>query len=308
MNTTSKIDDAISRLTDSYVNHGGVNDRRRLNLPSREGIVGIVKTVESIMFPGFYRDEPMLPGELERLAGIRTVELYRKLSSETSKDIAFQLRIRDDERVVSMSKCMHGDTLAEEIIELLPDIRAKILLDKDALLVGDPASGSGEEVILAYPGLRAMIVHRFAHELWMRGARLVARMMTEYIHSRTGIDIHPGARIGSSFFIDHGTGVVVGETTVIGNNVKLYQGVTLGALSVSTEQRGRKRHPTIEDSVTVYAGATILGGETIIGHDSVVGGNVWLVRSVPPYSRVETSPAVKVIPKSSRTLQWSYSI
>jgi len=160
------------------------------------------------------------------------------------------------------------------------------MLDVQAAWEGDPAAKSVEEVILSYPGLEAITVHRFANTLWKSGVPLIPRMMSEYVHARTGIDIHPGAAIGDRFFIDHGTGVVIGETTVIGKNVKLYQGVTLGALSVRKNESDSKRHPTIEDGVTIYAGATILGGETIIGRDSIIGGNVWITASLPPESRV----------------------
>jgi len=177
-----------------------------------------------------------------------------------------------------------------ELLGQLPELRRKIHLDVEAAFEGDPAAKSHEEVILAYPGLEAISIHRFAHELWIRNIPLLPRMMSEYIHGKTGIDIHPGATIGESFFIDHGTGVVIGETTVIGKNVKIYQGVTLGALSVRKELSHKKRHPTIEDEVTIYAGATILGGETVIGRGSVIGGNVWITESVPPYSRVYNKP------------------
>jgi serine O-acetyltransferase len=177
-----------------------------------------------------------------------------------------------------------------ELLGQLPELRRKIHLDVEAAFEGDPAAKSHEEVILAYPGLEAISIHRFAHELWIRNIPLLPRMMSEYIHGKTGIDIHPGATIGESFFIDHGTGVVIGETTVIGKNVKIYQGVTLGALSVRKELSHKKRHPTIEDEVTIYAGATILGGETVIGRGSVIGGNVWITESIPPFSRVYNKP------------------
>lgn len=155
------------------------------------------------------------------------------------------------------------------------------MLDVQAIFKGDPAARSNEEVILSYPGLQAITVYRIAHFLYEAGVPIVPRIMSEYIHGRTGIDINPGAKIGSSFFIDHGTGIVIGETSVIGNNVKIYQGVTLGALSVKKELMDKKRHPTIEDDVTIYAGATILGGATIIGKGSVIGGNTWVTESVP---------------------------
>lgn len=173
----------------------------------------------------------------------------------------------------------------------LPEIAKYCHADAKALLDGDPAAHSVEEVVLCYPGFFAVVAYRIANKLYKRQVPLLPRMLTEYAHQKTGIDIHPGATIGHSLFIDHGTGVVVGETAVIGNNVKIYQGVTLGALRVDREQRTKKRHPTIEDNVVIYAGATILGGETTVGHNSVIGGNVWITRSVPAWSRVMFKPA-----------------
>jgi serine O-acetyltransferase len=189
--------------------------------------------------------------------------------------------------------------IADELLRALPDIRAKLNLDVQAAFEGDPAATSEAEVIVAYPGLAALTAHRIAHFLYQREVPLLPRIMSEYIHHQTGIDIHPGANIGDSFFIDHGTGVVIGETTSIGDNVKIYQGVTLGALSVKKSLAKEKRHPTIEDNVTIYAGATILGGDTVIGHDSVIGGNVWLVQSVPPFSRVYNSVSSEPIVEPS---------
>ena len=188
----------------------------------------------------------------------------------------------------------------------MPEVRRRLATDITAAYEGDPAAQSESEVIVAYPGLYATTVHRLAHELHRLQVPIVPRIMAELAHSRTGIDIHPGATIGDRFFIDHGTGVVIGETTVIGRNVKLYQGVTLGALSfekdpvTGTLVKGVKRHPNVEDNVVIYAGATILGGDTTIGHDSEIGGNVWLKDSVPPFSRVynkETPPVIKSLAK-----------
>jgi len=181
--------------------------------------------------------------------------------------------------------------LVQKFLSDLPEIADYAFKDAQALVEGDPAAHSIEEVILAYPGFFAVVAYRIAHKLFSRDVPLLPRLFTEYAHQRTGIDIHPGAKIGHSFFIDHGTGVVVGETCVIGNNVKLYQGVTLGGLRVDRDLRKTKRHPTIEDNVVIYAGATILGGETVIGKNSVIGGNVWITRSVPSWSRVMFKPA-----------------
>jgi serine O-acetyltransferase len=187
---------------------------------------------------------------------------------------------------------------AEEMTALffdaIPVLYARLRKDAEALLAFDPAARSVEEVLVAYPGFYATAVYRLSHQLWEQGVEILPRLFTEYAHSKTGVDIHPGAHIGDSFCIDHGTGIVIGETTVIGNNVKIYQGVTLGALQVSKDGATTKRHPTIEDNVTIYSGATILGGKTVIGRDSIIGGNVWLTYSVPSFSVVYHRSEVKV--------------
>lgn len=183
--------------------------------------------------------------------------------------------------------------------EALPGIHAQLLLDAEAINAGDPAAESLDEVILAYPGFLAIAIHRLAHALYAQRVPIFPRLLSEYAHQVTGIDIHPGATIGSSFAIDHGTGIVIGESTVIGNNVKLYQGVTLGALSVQKSLAKSKRHPTIEDHVVIYAQAVILGGDTVVGHDSIVGGNVWLTHSVPPFSVVQHEAEATVRQKNA---------
>lgn len=184
------------------------------------------------------------------------------------------------------SATSNAATLAEKFFDALPEIHGMIEEDVAAMFEGDPAAKSKSEVVRTYPGFYAIAAYRIAHQLLKLGIKEIPRIITEHAHSKTGVDIHPGASIGRHFCIDHGTGVVIGETTVIGNFVKIYQGVTLGALSVNKEDASRKRHPTLEDHVVVYAGATILGGETVIGHHSVIGGNVWLTRSVPPHSKL----------------------
>jgi serine O-acetyltransferase len=196
---------------------------------------------------------------------------------------------------------VHKEEKAEKITEAfftaIPHLYAKLIKDAQALLQFDPAARSVEEVIVAYPGFYATAVYRLSHQLWEQGVEILPRLFTEYAHSKTGVDIHPGARIGDSFCIDHGTGIVIGETTEIGNNVKIYQGVTLGALNVSKEITA-KRHPTIEDNVTIFSGATILGGTTVIGKDSIIGGNVWLTYTVPAFSVVYHKSEVKVRDKN----------
>ncbi|MEJ2053709.1 MAG: serine O-acetyltransferase [Calditrichaceae bacterium] len=197
---------------------------------------------------------------------------------------------------------------AEYFFSKLPDIYHKLWLDAKAIHEGDPASESIDEVISAYPGFFAIYSYRVAHEFYELGIPIFPRILSEFAHYRSGVDIHPGALLGESLCIDHGTGVVVGETTVIGNNVKIYQGVTLGALSVDTELSHTKRHPTIEDNVVIYSNATILGGKTIIGHDSIIGGNVWLTQSVPPLSMVYNTSEIKVRPKKLEFEEINYSI
>lgn len=183
--------------------------------------------------------------------------------------------------------------LSTRFFSILPEIKEKLLLDIEAMYQGDPAARSTTEVVRTYPGFYAIASHRIAHFLFNEGLTLIARMISEHAHSKTGIDIHPGATIGDHFCIDHGTGIVIGETTEIGNYVKIYQGVTLGALSVSKDKASEKRHPVIEDHVVIYAGATILGGKTVIGHHSIIGGSVWLTESVPPYSKIYYDPSLK---------------
>lgn len=189
--------------------------------------------------------------------------------------------------------------ITHDFIQSFPAIQKQVQLDLIAAYRGDPAAKSYAEIILAYPGFWAVLVYRLAHQLHINDVPFIPRIMTEYVHSKTGIDIHPGAKIGKGFFIDHGTGVVIGETCVIGDDVKIYQGVTLGALSFPRDEKGQlikgiKRHPTIEEDVTIYAGATILGGETVIGKGSIIGGNVWLTKSVPPYSKVTNRPKLEL--------------
>ena len=186
------------------------------------------------------------------------------------------------------------DKVTEKFVEKIPGINDNLWKDAEAIYDGDPAAESVDEVILAYPGFLAISIYRFAHELYLLNVPLLPRLLSEYAHQVTGIDINPGAKIGNSFFIDHGTGIVIGETAEIGNNVKIYQGVTLGAMSVDKELAKKKRHPTIEDNVIIYSQAVILGGDTRIGHDSVIGGNVWLTQSVPPHSVVYHTSQVKV--------------
>ena len=280
-----RLEKSIESLLENYDAYGMVNHSGAINLPGREIVDNILRVIEELLFPGFLENvctdrEPLRKGTTEKVNKLSPV-----LRREVEKSLAFSVRH-------GALNCGHegcgavAALVVEEFFEELPRIRLILEKDLEAAVRGDPAAMSDNEVILSYPGFQAISVHRIAHFFWMRQVPLIPRMMSELVHGRTGIDIHPGAVIGESFFIDHGTGVVIGETTVIGKNVKLYQGVTLGALSVKKEESGRKRHPTIEDDVTIYANATILGGETIIGQGSVIGGSVWITQSVPPGSKI----------------------
>jgi serine O-acetyltransferase len=294
--TLQEITDAIVQ---SYRDGGGANHIGGVHLPSRGQVAAILHDVEELIFPGFICDDHLTDENLTYVTGTRVATLLDRLKAQVALDLAHELRTSADPPRELTPAELAGLAADAEAFSLtlmgeLPVLRAALQLDVAALLAGDPAVRSREEVILAYPGLRAVLVHRVAHIFWTKGVRLLARMMSEVVHGATGIDIHPGATIGPHFYIDHGTGVVIGETTVIGAHVKVYQGVSLGALSVQKRLQDKKRHPTIEDHVTIYAGATILGGETVVGRHSVVGGNVWLVKSVPPHSVVEHEAVVKV--------------
>jgi len=276
---------AIEALIESYGATGGINHRSGQNLPSKEAVHAIVADLETLAFPGYRQEDGIDDLNAPFVIGELALRCARALVNEAAKSLEFGHR--SEGRSGCPAAChLEAMELTQDLFEAMPGIRGMLMLDVEAAVDGDPAAMSAEEVILAYPGLEALTVHRFAHWLWARRLPLLPRMMSEYVHAKTGIDIHPGAEIGERFFIDHGTGVVIGETTVIGRNVKLYQGVTLGALSVRKGASGQKRHPTIEDGVTIYSGATILGGDTTIGAGSVIGGNVWLTSSLPPGSRV----------------------
>lgn len=262
-------------------------------IPSKDEIIRILDVLQDILFPGYFGRQELTHSTLEYHLGHELMKVFDLLSSQISRSIRHECRRMDSLCVRCVQK---GREEALIFIERLPWLRYMLAMDVRAHYEGDPASKSLDEIVFCYPGLYAIFVYRVAHELHKRNIPLLPRIMTEHAHSRTGIDIHPGATIGTNFFIDHGTGVVVGETTEIGNRVRIYQGVTLGALSVPRESeggsslRGKKRHPTIEDDVTIYAQATILGGETVIGARSVIGGNVWLTSSVPPDTTVIIEP------------------
>lgn len=276
------IDNLVTNILDSYDKYGLINRNDAENFPNRQNVVSILSDIQSLIFPGFRVAEEIDPVNIRYVTGQKVNNIISKLTKEIQKALIYTINLSNNEKThIQDSHCFK---LAEQsslaLIEAIPELRQKIQLDTIAAFNGDPAAKSNEEVILSYPGLEAIVVHRIAHFLFKNGVPLIPRIMSEHVHGKTGIDIHPGATIGESFFIDHGTGVVIGETCVIGNNVKIYQGVTLGALSVKKDLQDKKRHPTIEDNVTIYAGATILGGKTIIGKNCTIGGNTWVTESV----------------------------
>lgn len=282
----SRIDGIVEKILEDY--GGGERHIDKLELfsqPDQDQITDIVRKMMIILFPGYYRDNVYRSySDRNRLSVLIEDVLFN-----LRKQVRIALKFRED-LTNETEEALHvkaGD-ICLELFEEIPKVRALIDTDIQATYDGDPASRDTAEVILSYPGLYATSINRIAHELYLRKVPLIPRMMTEYAHGMTGIDINPGATIGSYFMIDHGTGVVIGETAEIGNHVKIYQGVTLGALSLrgGHQLRGQKRHPTIEDNVTIYSGASILGGRTVIGHDCVIGSNVFITASVAPGTRV----------------------
>ncbi len=258
-----------------------------VTMPSHEEIISIIHQARRILFPGYFTDIKLHASNLEYYIGQETTELHERVTQQIN------MAIRHDCRRNNLA-CTNCEEQSQQVglafIEALPKVTSLMATDIRATLAGDPATQSPDEVIYCYPGLLATSIYRLAHELYRLDVPIIPRIMTEHAHSLTGIDIHPGATIGPAFFIDHGTGVVIGETTIIGENVRIYQGVTLGALSLPKDagekMKNTKRHPTIEDEVIVYSNTTILGGDTIIGARSVIGGNIWLTESVDPDTKV----------------------
>ncbi|MDA2937832.1 serine acetyltransferase [Acidobacteria bacterium AH-259-A15] len=257
-------------------------------LPNEDVIIKILSKLRTVLFPGYFGKEYVSKSGIEFYVGELMYEVYEQLSNEIYK--AFRQNCEHEVNGDCEACQEKSEEVCLKFVRTISGLRELLALDVEAAMDGDPAAKCYDEIIFSYPGMFALTVYRIAHELHRLSVPLIPRIMTEYAHRTSGIDIHPGARIGRRFFIDHGTGVVIGETTEIGSNVRIYQGVTLGALSFPKEgvwtMRDKKRHPTLEDNVVVYSGATILGGDTVIGKDSVIGGNVWIVSSVPPRSKV----------------------
>jgi serine O-acetyltransferase len=289
----NEVEEALIRI-----NHESLHAHEALGFATRTQVIDILKLLRSLILPGVYEKEPVSHARLDKIIRDKMNSAARSLCAIISQLLS---RSCSDASLSADECCERAEQLTIRIMEGLPDVRKTLSTDIRAAYEGDPAAKSLEEIMLSYPSLEAVSIYRIAHLIYTCDVPLIPRIMTEYAHRNTGIDIHPGATIGESFFIDHGTGVVIGETCTIGNGVKLYQGVTLGAKSFPLDENGNpikgiKRHPDIEDNVVIYAGATILGGDTRIGHDSVIGGNVWLTQSVPPYSTVfnaQPSPYIK---------------
>jgi serine O-acetyltransferase len=297
---TVRLQDLAQRVAESYEKIGGINRIGDKTLPSQAAIVDILQQLLTVVFPGYYGGSVPARANMEVLVSSRIDSLFLQLSLIINQTLQFchhepcrcsVLWDRDGDGTPQADFHAVSENVALDYLENLPAIREILKTDVQAAYEGDPAAVNQDEIILCYPGTFAIAVYRLAHPLQMLGVPLIPRIMTEWAHHRAGVDIHPGARIGPYFFIDHGTGVVIGETTEIGARVKIYQGVTLGALSFArnpdgTLVKGGKRHPTVEDEVTIYANATILGGQTVLGRGAVIGGGSWITRSVPPGARI----------------------
>ncbi len=281
----SEVDEIVELVLKDYDQGRDIDNMDVFNLPDREEVIEIVVKLLQVLFPGYYRDK-----------GYKFYNMYSKLNLQLedimyylSRQITLALAFDDEYGLMSEAGREEvAQKIAIEFFRQIPKIRAKVNTDIQATYDGDPAAFNKEEIVLSYPGLLASTIYRVAHELHLLGVRILPRMMSEYAHSITGIDIHPAATIGDYFFMDHGTGIVVGSTSVIGEHVKIYQGVTIGALSTKGGHalHGTRRHPTLEDNVTIYSGASILGGNTVIGEGSIVGGNAFITSSIPPNSRI----------------------
>ena len=301
------VEESVPELLRSYQRAGGLNNRAAHNMPSKGAVGQTCEDLLQIVFPGFHDHAAVQDGSLDELTATRLASVISRLTDQVRKSV----RIGDPHKPTGRTP-----PIIRKFCQALPEVRDLLRMDIEAAFNGDPATLHREEVILSYPAIEAIAIQRLAHRLYHYGAPVVPRMMTEWAHSRTGIDIHPGAGIGTHFFIDHGTGVVIGETCDIGNRVKLYHGVTLGARSFVKDESGQivkggKRHPDVEDNVTIYPNSTILGGATVIGANSTIGANVFLMQSVPPNSLVVYEEKQLMIRDKSakrKTADFDYSI
>ena len=285
---------ATAALTENYKNEELFMPKNGRSLPSRAVIIDVVKELRAVIFPGYFWSDSAAGMFPEYYTGYRLNDLYDRLKEQIEIALLYA-----NQEMEQQEASEQADRICGGFFEKLPEVQERLLKDVQAGFDGDPAAKSKEEIIFSYPGFLAIYVYRLAHILYLEEVPFIPRIMTEYAHDHTGIDINPGATIGEYFFIDHGTGVVIGETTTIGNNVKLYQGVTLGALSTRKGQQlsGVKRHPTIEDNVTIYSNSSVLGGETVIGENTIIGGNTFITESIPANSKVSAKSPELVIKK-----------
>lgn len=314
MATDIRIKETLPEITEAlvatYTECSALHHLGHTPLPSRDAVVAILADLHDILYPGYGRRHNLHIGNVEYHVGDLIDGLHDKLTQQIARALRHEYGQETPE--VDFEAVAQQKTV--ELLHRLPDLRTILEQDVTAAFEGDPAAKSYHEIIFCYPGLEAITIYRVAHQLFLLGVPLIPRMMTEAAHSKTGIDIHPGARIGPGFFIDHGTGVVIGETCDIGSSVKLYQGVTLGALSFPRDAagniiRGMKRHPTLEHDVVVYANATILGGDTVVGHHGVIGSSVWLTHSVDPYTVVSLEkPSLRIKGQDTSDLVPNYQI
>ena len=283
----------IDEIIRNYATFGSMDHLEGKDLPSKKVVIEILKDLFTIFFPGYLGKTGITKSNIKYFLGSTLTSVYTRLTEEVEKSLKCVCRkIKECPTDICQQR---AEVVVKELLEKIPRLRTLLSGDIEAAYDGDPAAYSCEEVILSYPCVLAITTYRIAHELYVSGVPLIPRIMSEYIHSKTGIDIHPGAKIGKNFFIDHGTGVVIGETAEIGDNVKIYQGVTLGALSFQKDEkgrliRGRKRHPTIGNNVVIYSGATLLGDDAIVGNDVVIGGNVWITSRVASGTTITIAP------------------
>ncbi len=297
--TNEKMKKLVEKIIHTYKGDTGINFIDASDLPARDKILKILDLFTETLFPGYTGKRDITQTNISFIVGDILCHIYTELCGQIERAYKYACRVKECDDCDCQTK---AENVTQHVLTHLPEIREMLKGDVSAAFDGDPAAQSYEEIVISYPCITAIATYRIAHELYLQDVPLIPRIMSECAHSRTGIDIHPGARIGRNFFIDHGTGVVIGETTIIGDNVKIYQGTTLGAMSFPKDERGqiikgRKRHPKIEDNVTIYAEATILGDITI-GKNAVIGGNVWVKESVPPGVTVTTANAELVYKKN----------
>ena len=297
--------EAVKSLAGNYNTKEMLLPKGKCSLPSRSVIIELVRELRAVLFPGYFRIDTGACAFPEYYAGSLLNNLYDALKEQIEIAILYQGEEKEKAQ-------LRAEEITGQFVKRLPEIQKMLLKDVQAGFDGDPAAKSKEEIIFSYPGFYAIYVYRIAHELYLEKVPFIPRIMSEFAHGKTGIDINPGATIGEYFFIDHGTGVVIGETTKIGNNVKIYQGVTLGALSTRMGQQlaDVKRHPTIEDNVTIYSNSTVLGGETVIGENTIIGGNTFITESIPANTKVSAKSPELVIKKPKAQVEasnvWDY--